>query len=189
MIEPGGRAMMIEKMVAPLQRVAPFQGLKPEQLEEIARNAERVSFRPGDFITRAGEPGRGAYLIVSGVAGHTAGSDSAVPPLIETGSLISELAMLVEHHYAATITARDRVLCLLITRAALYAQMLRDPPLADHFVHYLTQKLARVAEELRAIDKLLPPRHQVTADHAQPKSALAGPSARPRDTRPQRLAG
>jgi CRP/FNR family transcriptional regulator len=182
--------MLIEKMIAPLQRVAPFQGLKPEQLEEIARNAERVSFRPGDFITKAGEPGRGTYLIVSGVADHAAGSASAAAlPLIETGSLISELAMLVEHNYAATITARDRVLCLLITRAALYAQMLRDPPLADHFVHYLTQKLARVAEELRAIDKLLPPRHPVGADHAQPKSALAGPSARPRDTRPQRLAG
>jgi signal-transduction protein with cAMP-binding, CBS, and nucleotidyltransferase domain len=65
------------------------------------------------------------------------------------------MAMLVEHEYRATVVARDRVLCLKITRAAVRAQMLEDAALARHFERRLTERLTRVAEDLRQIDDIL----------------------------------
>ena len=148
--------MAIDRLVAPLLRVPLFAGLKPLQLTELARQAERVKFRRGDGITKAGEPGDGAYLIVSGLAEHVEPSDlgtTAGP--IAPGSLIGEMAMLVEHAYRATVIARDRVLCLKITRAAVRAQMLEDAALARHFERRITERLSRVADDLRQIDGIL----------------------------------
>jgi CRP-like cAMP-binding protein len=148
--------MAIDRLVMPLLRVPLFAGLRPLQITEIARHAERMKFRRGDVITKAGESGDGAYLIVSGLAEHVEPSDleSTAGP-IEPGSLIGEMAMLVEHEYRATVVARDRVLCLKITRSAVHAQMLEDAALARHFQRRISERLSRVADDLRQIDSIL----------------------------------
>jgi CRP-like cAMP-binding protein len=71
------------------------------------------------------------------------------------GSLIGEMAMLVEHDYGSTIVARDRVFCLKLLRATIHAQMQEDPTLAEHFHDRLTERLLRMADELRRIDQSL----------------------------------
>ena len=148
--------MAIGKLVAPLLRVPLFAGLRPLQITEIARQAERCRFRQGDVITKAGEAADGAYLIASGFADRLVDSDSdAASEPVEPGSLIGEMAMLVEHRYGATVIARDRVLCLKITRAALCAQLLEDPALALHLQRRIADRLSRVADDLRRIDDTL----------------------------------
>jgi CRP/FNR family transcriptional regulator, cyclic AMP receptor protein len=149
-------AMAIDKLVAPLLRVPLFAGLKPFHITEIARRAERIAFRKDGTITQAGNIGDGAYLIVSGEALRmpTIGAQAA-PEVIEPGSLIGELAMLVDHVYRVTVVAQGRVNCLKITRAALYEQMEQDPDLADYFSAVLTSRLQSVAAEMRRIDELL----------------------------------
>ena len=49
--------------------------------------------------------------------------------------------MLIEHDYGSTVVARDRVLCLKILRAAMHAQMLEDPTLAEHFERRMRERL------------------------------------------------
>jgi CRP-like cAMP-binding protein len=163
--------------VAPLLRLPIFAGLKPLQLSEIVRNAERLRFWPGDQLTEAGEPADGAYLIVSGPAERVAGPGlpiAAAPgsELLVAGSLIGELAMLVEIDYGSTVVARDRVFCLKLTRAAMHDQMLEDASLAEHFHQKLTERLLQTAADLRRIDQGLvqvratqqpPPRRFVAA--------------------------
>ena len=166
--------MAIDRLVAPLLRVPLFAGLKPLQLTELARQAERVKFRHGDVITKAGEPGDGAYLIVSGLAEHVEPPDEAAAGPIEPGSLIGEMAMLVEHAYRATVIARDRVLCLKITRAAVRAQMLEDAALARHFERRISERLSRVADDLRRIDGILA---ACGSDAPQPEPAPAATAA------------
>lgn len=148
--------MSMDRLVAPLLRVPLFVGLRPLQITELARLAERVKFRRGDVITEAGKPGDGALLIVSGPAERVVrpGFAGATEP-IEPGSLVGEMAMLIEHEYRATVIARDRVLCLKFTRAAVHAQMLDDPALASHFERRIRERLAHVADELRQIDGIL----------------------------------
>ncbi|NJM30699.1 MAG: cyclic nucleotide-binding domain-containing protein [Rhizobiales bacterium] len=148
--------MAIDKVIAPLLRVPLFAGLRPLQITEIARQAERIAFRRGGVITEAGRPGDGAYLIVSGDAVCKPRPGSAVlPQPVAPGSLVGELAMLVDHVYSATIVAEGRVHCLKLLRAALYAQMEADPALADHLSGALTARLTEVAIEMRRIDSLL----------------------------------
>lgn len=146
--------MAIDKVIAPLRRVPLFVGLKPLQLTEIARQAERIAFRPSSSIIEAGKTGDGAYLIVSGDAVCKPRAP-AVPQAVEPGSLVGELAMLVDHVYGATVVAESRVLCLKILRAALYEQMEADPSLANHFSGALAARLTQVAMEMRKIDEML----------------------------------
>jgi signal-transduction protein with cAMP-binding, CBS, and nucleotidyltransferase domain len=166
--------MAIDRVIAPLLRVPLFANLRPLQLTEIARNAERMAFRRGSLITEAGKAGDGAYLIVSGqaVCRPRPGSMETPQP-IEPGSLISELAMLVDHTYRVTVVAEERVHCLKIHRASLYEQMEADPALAEHFSSALIERLTSVANEMRRIDEVLARRSQEQSTDTLPSSGAA----------------
>jgi signal-transduction protein with cAMP-binding, CBS, and nucleotidyltransferase domain len=163
------------KIVEALQQVAIFRGLEPSQLEALARHTERIKFAPGDFITRAGEAGTGAYLLVSGAAEclPEPGLQDA-PEVVHPGSFIGQLSMLIEHAYGSSVVARERAYCLRITRAGIHAQMVADPALAAHFERHVTQHLGAVARQLREIDSLLQARRNSLG---QPPPALAPPQA------------
>jgi signal-transduction protein with cAMP-binding, CBS, and nucleotidyltransferase domain len=144
---------MLNKITASLQQAAIFQSLQAAQLSELARHAERVKFAAGEIITQAGAAGNGAYLLVSGAAERQPEpSEHGKPEQIPPGSLIGQLAMLIEHRYGSTVVARDRVFCLKITREGMHAQMLSDPALTEHIQHHITSRLVAVAEQLREID-------------------------------------
>jgi CRP-like cAMP-binding protein len=148
-----GFQMSIQALVAPLLRVALFQGLKPLQITEIARLADRIVFKKGDVITAEGDNSDGAILIVSGDA-ECVGDQGATEP-IEPGSLIGEMGMLIEHDFGATVVARGPVRALKITREAMHEQMLADPSLAEHLMQRIASRLVKVADELRRIDSAL----------------------------------
>ncbi len=136
-----------------------FRGLSPLQLTEIVRQAERVVYRPGQYIVEAGTPGDAAVVIIAGDAVRLAdgASDTGAPLAdpIGAGTILGELAMLVEHEYGATVVAHTTVRALRITREGLKEQMMEDPDLASHFVDRITERLTRVANELRRIDHAL----------------------------------
>lgn len=148
--------MAIDPIVTPLLRLEIFQGLRPLQITEIARRAERMVFREGQIIVHSGTPGDGAFVIVSGDTvslSRSAGRVQREP--IEPGSLIGELAMLIEHDYAVTVVAKGPVRALKITREAMHEQMRDDPGLADHLGARITARLTKLADELRTIDGAL----------------------------------
>jgi signal-transduction protein with cAMP-binding, CBS, and nucleotidyltransferase domain len=145
--------MVVDPLVAPLLRVELFQGLKSAKLTQISRIAERVVFRPGDVITQSGNAADAAFLIVSGAAEwqFDAELNSEAEP-IEIGSLIGEMAMLIEHISGSTIIAKTQVRCLALSRSAMHTLMLEDPGLAQHLVAKISRRLSNVADNLRAID-------------------------------------
>lgn len=147
--------MSQERLVTPLQHLPLFASLKPEQLEEIAHRAEKLRFKAGDIITHAGASADGAYLIVSGLAERIDAASALDREPIIPGSLIGEMAMLIDHEYRATVVARDRVLCLKITRAALTQHMLEDPSIADGLHEQMSHRLRETAEQLRRVDQML----------------------------------
>ena len=149
--------MAIDRLVAPLLRVPLFAGLKPLQLTELARQAERVKFRRGDVITKAGEPGDGAYLDRVGAGRARRHRRTSKPPPSPSSPARSSARWPCwsSTTIGATVVARDRVLCLKITRAAVRAQMLEDAALARHFERRISERLSRVADDLRRIDGIL----------------------------------
>jgi CRP-like cAMP-binding protein len=148
--------MTHDALVDPLQRVALFQGLAPLQMAQIARLAERIVFRPGDKIIGEGETGDAAFLIADGEAVRTSGPEiqgavERVPP----GSLVGEMAMLIETEHTSTIIAEGAVRALKIARASLHDQMLKDPSLGEHFATKIVGRLLALARELREIERAL----------------------------------
>jgi len=143
--------MSVDAIVALLERIPIFARLSAAQISEIARVAEKTKFRSGDSITEAGVSGEAAYLLVSGDAQRAAAPGELLP----SGSLIGELAMLVDHAYSATIVAKGRVHCLKITRSAMHGLMLTDPSLADLLSQHITERLRKAASGLMRIDRLL----------------------------------
>ena len=101
--------MAIDALVLPLLKVPLFQGLKPLQLTEIARRADRIVYKPGDVIVTAQAESDAAVLVISGEAVRTvgpglAGDSEDIPP----GALISEMTMLIETECTSTVVATCR---------------------------------------------------------------------------------
>jgi CRP-like cAMP-binding protein len=146
--------MAHDALVDPLQRVALFQGLKPQQIAEIARQAERIVFRPGDKIIEEGEEADAAFLIVDGDAMRTSGPEiQGAAERVLPGSLIGEMGMLIDTEHTSTIIAEGPVRALKIARTSLHGQMTADPSLAEHFVTKIIGRLFALAQELREIDR------------------------------------
>ena len=169
--------MAIDQVFACLSHVPLFAGLKPTQITEIGRRARRCAFSAGEMITRAGDLGDGAYLILSGDAACRAGSgDGGRAELVEPGCLVGELAMFIEHRYGTTVVAQDWVDCLKLERATLTDQMRQDPDIAESIADAIRGRLAVVAAELQVIDRLLTSsiEHCKVAPRALPAPARDG---------------
>ncbi|MBN8911322.1 MAG: cyclic nucleotide-binding domain-containing protein [Rhizobiales bacterium] len=149
--------MAIDALVLPLLNVPLFQGLKPLQLTEIARRADRIVYKPGDVIVTAHGEVDAAVLVVSGEAvrtegpGLATGANEAIP----TGALISEMTMLIETECTSTVVARTPVRALRITRSEMHAHMAEDPSIADHFIAKISGRLSSCVEGMREIDRTL----------------------------------
>jgi len=147
---------VVDALLLHFLNVEIFRGLKPLQITEIARRAERVVFRPGQALIEHGRTGNAALLIVSDGAVRTLGPDkTAMSEPIQPGSLIAEMAMLVEAEHTSTVLAQAPVRAFRITRESLQAQMLQDPTLAEHFVDKVAARLRRLADELKRVDAIL----------------------------------
>jgi CRP-like cAMP-binding protein len=146
--------MAIDEVVASLFRIPLLAGLKPMQIAEIGRRAQRCAFGDGERIIRTGEVGNGAYLILSGEAARQTGTRGGAEP-VPPGSLLGELAMLIEHVYGATVVAQSWVDCLKLERATLRDQMREDPDIAKRIAQVIRGRLTLVAAELQKIDQLL----------------------------------
>jgi CRP-like cAMP-binding protein len=148
--------MSIDSLAAHFLRQELFQGLRPLALTEIVRRAERVVYKPGQAIISDGEEGDAAVLVVAGDAVRVKGApDGLEREPIEPGSLLGEMAMLVETEHTSTVVAETPVRALRIGRQTMFEIMAEDPAVAEHFVDKVVRRLQHMADELRKIDGIL----------------------------------
>jgi len=151
-IEAGFR-MALETNAELLGRVPIFEGLSQAQLAAIANKGKKSYFAEGRVIIAAGEKGDAAYMILTGLASTAPEAESGLEPeLLEPGTLVGELAMLVESTHRMTVKAKVRVRALAIPRADLYELMESDPSIAHHFAQKLVDRLQVLAGDLRKLD-------------------------------------
>jgi CRP-like cAMP-binding protein len=148
--------MALDIVVRSLLRVELFAGLKPLQVAELARRSDRIVYKPGDHIISEGTMGDAAVLVVSGDAVRVSapGQPSIGEPVAD-GSLLGELAMLIETEHTSTVIARGITRAIRITRKAVHEQVAADPRLADHLSHKFARRLDAIAQDLREIDELM----------------------------------
>lgn len=157
--------MAIDALVKPFLRLPLFTGLKPLQLTEIVRRADRIVYKPGDLLIEEDKVGDGAIVIIAGEALRLTSDDGSTPaePVAE-GSMIAELAMLVETVHSATIVAKTSVRALKISREDMHAQMADDPALGEHMMVRIAERLKKLVVEIQAIDDALA--HFSEGEHA-----------------------
>ncbi|MDO9382291.1 MAG: cyclic nucleotide-binding domain-containing protein [Hyphomicrobiaceae bacterium] len=147
--------MTTDSLLTPFTRVAMFDGLSGDRLERIAKSAERIVFQAGDVIQSEGDIPDAAILVVSGkVLIVDDRADETGDPVV-AGSLVGELAMLIETRAVSTVVARSSVRAFRITRRNLRMLMETDASLADHFVAKISQRLSEMAVEMRRVDNAL----------------------------------
>lgn len=147
--------MAIDALVKPLLRLPLFQGLKPLQLTEIVRRAGRMVYKPGDVLIREDDTGDCSIIIVSGEAFRVPDGDQEPAEVVPEGSMVAELAMLIETMHSATIIARTPIRALKISRDDLHEQMGDDPALAEHLMSRIADRLTYLVREIHAIDESL----------------------------------
>ena len=151
-IEAGFR-MALETNAELLGRVPIFTGLSQAQLTAIANKGKKSYFAEGRALLTAGDKGDTAYLILTGLASTEPAAESGLQPeLLEPGTLVGELAMLVDSVHRMTVKAKVRVRALAIPRADLYELMESDPSVAHHFSQKLVDRLLELASDLRKLD-------------------------------------
>ena len=148
--------MVPDSLLTPLVRVSLFCGLSKTRLQAIADAAERIAIDGGTTIIAEGQPGEAAYLLVKGRAARLdrIGAPSEALPI---GTLVGEMAMLIETTHTATVVAIEPIKALKLTRAAMLAVMEHDPEIAAHFITKLSARLQTLADELRAVESGLDP--------------------------------
>lgn len=152
-----------------------FAGLRPLQISEIVRRAERCVLRDGQSLIVAGERGEMGFLVVEGQVRITGALASAEPPAaLGPGTIVGEMAMLIEHEHAITVIADGPVKALRFPRTMIEELMQEDPDIAEHLVSVMAERLAAVARDLRRIsaDLGIAPAMASDARDAAPPAAL-----------------
>jgi CRP-like cAMP-binding protein len=151
--------LAIDVLVRPLLALPLFRGLSPLQLTEIVRRAERIIFRPGDALVVENDVADAAVVIISGPCVRIdAVGDRAMKSrgeVVPEGSMLAELAMLIDFVHTTTVIAQGPVKALRLTRERMQELMAEDPALAEHFSTCILNRLKLLANELKGIDSLM----------------------------------
>ena len=145
--------MAIDILVRPLLSLPIFHGLPTHRLEDIARSAERITYRPGTVIAAENATSDAAIIIISGTCIRLNDeSGSFQGEELSPGSMIAELAMLIDIIHPSTVMARDNVRAMRLTRHHTLGMMQRDPMLAEHFSARVLARLKSISEDLKQVD-------------------------------------
>ena len=128
-----------------LLRVPLFSGCSPKDLERLARATDEVRLDAGTTMTRQGDIGREAFVLLEGEA--EVQRDGTTVARVGPGSVIGELALLDGGPRSATVVATTPVEVLVLTRPAFNAVLDEIPTLAHRLLVTLAHRL-RVAEDL-----------------------------------------
>lgn len=169
--------MTLKPIIGSALQVPLFHGLGANQMSEIVRRAERVVYEPGEALIEDGEKGHAAILVISGRATQFNAFSTTHPyDSIGPGSLVGEMAMLVETTHHLTVIADEPIKALKFHRPMIEALMGEDPRLADHFVARIASRLNDLAAEMRA---MIAPSEQHASDRTPVAPTTAAPEPAP----------
>ncbi|MEJ1159769.1 cyclic nucleotide-binding domain-containing protein [Prosthecomicrobium sp. N25] len=154
--------MTLERDIQVLQEVPFLAGVPAEPLRLIAFSAERRELAAGEILFREGEAADGAALVMGGRIDlrHDREDGPATVLTAGPGTLLGELALLVETRRPATAVAAGRAVTLLITRR-MFRRVLEEYPdvtltLQQRVAERLTAlgpNLGSLAARLEALDR------------------------------------
>jgi CRP-like cAMP-binding protein len=138
---------MEKDVIDTLKGMTSFAGLDREDLEDILRTGEAVSFRAGEPLVERGDPGEAIYILLSGSAEVDVGGRFH---RIEPGDFLGEMAIMAGKERMATVTAVEDVEALRIPAREFEALLLRRPHVAVAILKTTVERLREVQQRIDA---------------------------------------
>jgi CRP-like cAMP-binding protein len=130
-----------------LQAVPWFQACSAEQLDEVARLAERLRVHAGEILTKEGRIGRELFIILEGTA--TVTRNGRVINVLHNGDYFGELAAIDPAPRSATVTASTD-LDVLIIGPREFEAMTEIPGFRNALLTGMSQRLRAADDALAA---------------------------------------
>jgi CRP-like cAMP-binding protein len=148
--------MSLDRDIAFLARIPMFGALSNEQLKLIAFSAVRKAVAADEVLFETGAPADSGFVVISGeIALIEPGGGPDAVTLCEAGSLIGELALVIETKRPATAKAIRPSEVLEISRA-LFSRMLNEyPHVAWRLRVLLADRLTATVSELGKVHTVL----------------------------------
>ncbi len=142
--------MSIDQEVEILRKIPLFANIDPAKLKLMAFASPRVTYRQGESLFYQGDAGDSAYIIVEGSADIILETDKG--PLtvatVKGDDIVGEIAILCDVPRTATVTAREELVTLQITKE-LFFQMVTDfPEMAIEIMRVLAHRLENTTNRL-----------------------------------------
>jgi CRP-like cAMP-binding protein len=135
-----------DQKIEMLRSVALFQACSRTELDRICSLTTERWARAGEVLTKLGEPGLEAFVIVEGAA--TATRRGREIARLEPGSLFGELALLDGNKRTATVTADTNMILLSLSGTEFTSLLLLAPTVARKIISELGARLRRTDELL-----------------------------------------
>lgn len=145
--------MALDDDIALLARVPLFASLGGEPLRLLAFSAETRFLRSGDVLFKEGQAADCGYVVGEGRIALT-NDGGLTEHLAGPGSLVGEMALIIETLRPATAVARDPVTVLRIPRA-LFRRVLTEFPDAAQRIHEeFREKMRATTADLLRVGRL-----------------------------------
>jgi CRP/FNR family cyclic AMP-dependent transcriptional regulator len=141
----------IKEEVDLLRRIPLFANVEASKLKLLAFTSERIAFEAGHVLFNQGDMGDAAYIVIEGEAEVLVNGPVGPVQVAVLGrnAIVGEIAILCDVPRTATIKARQRLVCLRISKE-LFLRLLNEfPQIALAVVRELAMRLEAGNEKLR----------------------------------------
>jgi CRP/FNR family cyclic AMP-dependent transcriptional regulator len=141
----------IKEEVDLLRRIPLFANVEASKLKLLAFTSERIAFEAGHVLFNQGDMGDAAYIVIEGeaevlVKGPVGPVQIAV---LGRNAIVGEIAILCDVPRTATIRARQRLVCLRISKELFLRLINEFPQIAVAVVRELASRVEAGNEKLR----------------------------------------
>jgi CRP-like cAMP-binding protein len=140
--------MSLDSDIALLRRVPLFVDLPTEQIRLLAFSAVRLELAADQVLFREGARANSGYVVASGGLKLTVGPQRKVVANCESGTLIGELALLIETKRPATATAMVASQVLEIDRKLILRMLAEYPQVAVKWRETMAERLLATVTDL-----------------------------------------
>lgn len=140
--------MSLDSDIALLKRVPLFAELPTEQIRLLAFSAVRLDLAPDQVLFREGSRASSGFVVSGGGIQLTHGPQHKVVANCEVGSLIGELALLIETKRPATAKAMVTSQVLEIDRKLILRMLNEYPHVAVRWRATMSERLIATVSEL-----------------------------------------
>jgi len=131
-----------------LAQVPLFEGLSRRHLKQVAEHADEISFRPGETIVEADQPGGSFFVIVEGEVKVMRGG--RVIARAGPGEFFGEISLLDGGPRTASVVAETPVVAIRLFKASFDKVVREEPRVAGKILVVVARRLREAEKTVTA---------------------------------------